>query len=249
LNGLWTALKFLTALPLPLPHSQDRMEIGRAAAWCPWVGAVLGGILWAAFWGLRWLFPPLLAAVLLVGVWVLLTGGLHLDGLADCCDGLGAAAAPERRLEIMRDPRLGTFGGAGLALFLMAKVVAVLSLPPAYTFYGLVLAPTLARWLMLLVAKQPQVRPGGLGEAFASGVTLRAVLLGAPLPVLLIASGGWVMLLAAALAATAAAGGTLLARRRLGGVTGDVLGMNVELAELAVLVGLSMHTGLSGLAW
>src|SRR5574341_1405919 len=95
--------------------------------------------------------------------------------IADCCDGLLSAATPERRLEIMRDPRLGAFGAIGLVLFLIVKVVAVASLQRLETFATafpvgeFVLAASLSRWLIVLVALQPQARPGGMGADFARG--------------------------------------------------------------------------------
>jgi adenosylcobinamide-GDP ribazoletransferase len=202
------------------------------------------------------LFSPVLAAALLVALWAALTGGLHLDGLADCFDGLLAAVPPERRLEILRDPRLGAFGGIGLALHLLLKTLAVASLPafslslplpfalglllPA-SLAPLLLAPALARWLILPVALQPMARPGGLGAEFALGLSRRALLISALIPLGVALLSGPRGLLAAALAALVAAGLVLLALRRLGGLTGDVLGLVVELAELVVLLTFAMH--------
>jgi adenosylcobinamide-GDP ribazoletransferase len=197
------------------------------------------------------LFSPLLAAALLVALWAILTGGLHLDGLADCCDGLMAPVPPARRLEILRDPRLGAFGGIGLALHLLLKTLAVATLPPVsisfpmtYSLYpqlptlltSLLLAPALARWLILPVALQPMARSGGLGADFALGLSRRSLLTSALLPVALALLSGPRGLLAAALAALVAAGIVRLAHQRLGGLTGDVLGLVVEFTELTVLI-------------
>src|SRR5262245_61596780 len=98
--------------------------MGRAALWFPLIGFGLGLVLAGGLLLFRLFFSPALAAALTVAAWAALTGGLHLDGLADCCDGLLATATPERRLEIMRDPRLGAFGVTGLTLFLILKVLA-----------------------------------------------------------------------------------------------------------------------------
>ena len=231
------ALSFLTILPFHAPKAQAT-DLGRAAGWFPTVGLILGALLAAAHWGLGQLFPPLLGAALLVAVWAALTGGLHLDGLADCGDGLLAAVSPERRLEIMRDPRLGTFGGVSLCLFLLLKVFAVAALPPSSrsAAYALLLAPALARWLMLLAARQPSARPGGLGAVFAQGLQPALLLAAAGLPLILVALGGWRAVAAAGLAGAVTLGVVGLARARLGGVTGDVLGLTVEASELAVLL-------------
>src|SRR5512135_3302494 len=116
MKGLRVALSFLTSIPLPAPEPQPG-DLGRAGIWFPFVGWLLGAILLAAQLLFTLLFAPLLSAALLVRLWAWLTGGLHLDGLADCCDGLFASVPTERRLELMRDPRVGTFGSAGLTLY------------------------------------------------------------------------------------------------------------------------------------
>jgi adenosylcobinamide-GDP ribazoletransferase len=145
----------------------------------------------------------------------------------------------------MRDPRLGAFGGAGLALFLLLKVSAVMAISPSAPAWGiwpgsapfaLLLAPALARWLILLAAGQPMARPGGLGAEFSLGVTRRVYLWAAILPLGLLVVGSPRALLAAGLAHLVALAIFALARARLGGLTGDVLGLVIELGELAVLV-------------
>jgi adenosylcobinamide-GDP ribazoletransferase len=252
LSGLRVALGFLTAIPMRGAPAQG--GLGRAAVWFPFVGLALGALAAAGAWLLALAFPPPLAAGLAVALWAGLTGGLHLDGLADCCDGLLAAAAPARRLEIMRDPHVGAFGAVGLILFLLLKVLAVSHLLSTasttnyvlrfafyefrITHYAFLLAPTLARWLILIVARQPRARPGGLGAGFAEGLKPATILLAAVLPAALMALGGWRGLAAAGAGGAAAAGVAALARARLGGVTGDVLGLTVEMVELAALLAL-----------
>jgi adenosylcobinamide-GDP ribazoletransferase len=258
MNGLRLALSFLTAVPMraeadaPLPGA-----LGRAAMWFPLVGFGLGLILAGAHLAFSLLFPPLLAAALTVVAWAGLTGGLHLDGLADCCDGLLASATPERRLDIMRDPRLGAFGVVGLTLFLILKILAVASLPALGVFHdsywmvgGLpntyfpvgffALATSMSRWLIVLAASQPLARPGGLGADFKQGLTPHVMALAALVPLVWVTLGlilgGWQMLAAIALAHLAALAVVAMARARLGGVTGDVFGLTVELSELVILL-------------
>ena len=231
------ALSFLTILPsrTEAPRPGD---IGRAAVWFPLIGLFIGGILAGAYYGLSLIFQPPLAAAMIVALWAAITGGLHLDGLADCCDGLFATTTPERRLEIMRDPRLGSFGVIGLILFLILKVLAITMLDStATTTLVLLLAPAFGRWLILFVALQPTARPGGLGADFGLGLKPHTFALAAAVPLMLTL----VFFSPRALAAVAAAhlvtfGVILIARSRLGGVTGDVFGLTVELAELAVLL-------------
>jgi len=258
-NDLLLAIGFLTVFPVQTPAPQPG-DLGRAGVWFPTVGLILGVVLATAHFVLSQLFSPLLTAALVVALWAALTGGLHLDGLADCCDGLFAAISPERRLEIMRDPRLGAFGGLGLMLFLILKILALASLPPLSTFHlplsstflhplslalgpssCFLLAPSLARWLILLVARQPSARPGGLGADFALGLTPKVFILAALIPLALILLGGWRALIAAALAHLVAFVVIRLARARLGGITGDVLGLTVELSELAVLLAFAVN--------
>lgn len=240
------ALSFMTMIPVRVTESLQPGDLGRAGAWFPLVGLILGGLLALARWGLGVILPGPLDAVLVIALWAALTGGLHLDGLADCCDGLLASLPPERRLEIMKDPRLGTFGGAGLLLHLLLKIFALAAITSIaaqgpLSLLALLLAPVLARWLILITARQPMARPGGLGVEFALGLRQRAFFTAAVLPLALIVLCGWRGLLAALLAHLMVWGVIRLARARLGGVTGDVLGLTVELGELAVLLAFAVR--------
>lgn len=237
-NLMWQevilAFSFLTVIPMPTLDYQPGL-LGRAGRWFPLVGLVIGGLLLLAHWGLALLFPPLLTAALVTTLWAALTGGLHLDGLADCCDGLLAATSRERRLEIMRDPRTGAFAVVGVVLFLLLKVTALAALPTALP--ALLLAPTWARWLLLWVARQPLARPSGLGADFAVGLTTRRQWWAFFLPLLLLLP---FLTLQTGLAILTAFGVTgwlsYIVRQRLGGVTGDVYGLVVETSELTILL-------------
>jgi adenosylcobinamide-GDP ribazoletransferase len=236
MKSLRLAFGFLTILPVQAAGLQPG-DLGRSAMWFPLVGLAIGALLAAASAVLGRLFQPLLAAALTVALWAALTGGLHLDGLADCFDGLFAWAAPERRLEIMRDPRLGAFGAIGLTLFLILKVLALAS--AALNTASFLFAPCLARWLILIVGLQPPARPGGMGADFAVGLKPNVFVIAALLPIVLLIMGTGRTLLAAGLAHGVAFGILGLARSRLGGVTGDVYGLTVELGELSVLLALA----------
>jgi adenosylcobinamide-GDP ribazoletransferase len=230
------AFSFLTVIPMPEEDNVQISDLGRSAGWYPLVGAVIGGTVVVVRWGVGLLFPPFAAAVLATGAWVLLTGGLHLDGLADCCDGMLAAATPTKRLEIMQDSRLGTFGGAGLVLHLLLKVSLLSVLSGMNLVWGVPLAAILGRWMVLLGAGQPQARSSGLGVAFTTGMRWPIYFAAAVLPLGFAFAAGIRGI--AAIAAAHLTGMVLfiLARRRLGGVTGDVLGMLIELSEAAVLL-------------
>lgn len=228
------AFSFLTIIPMPMLAYQPGL-LGRAGRWFPLVGLVIGGALTLAHWSLSLIFPPLLTAALVITLWAALTGGLHLDGLADCCDGLLAATSRERRLEIMRDPRTGAFAVIGLVLFLLLKVTALSIMPTATP--ALLLTPVWARWLLLWAARQPLARPGGLGADFAAGLTGLTLVWGLLLPLVLLLLSLTIQAFVAVAVAIGVTGWLMRAARlRLGGVTGDVYGLVVELSELAMLL-------------
>jgi adenosylcobinamide-GDP ribazoletransferase len=236
---LFLAISFLTVIPVNLKEPPARGDTGRAAAWFPLIGILVGGITALAWLGLRQLFSPILASVLGAAIWIALSGGLHLDGLADCCDGLLHPSNPERRLEIMKDPRLGTFGGVGLILAVLSKVALLAELEPG-RFGWIILAATLGRWILLVLGTQPLARPGGMGADFATGLSPRIFVAGA-IPLLIVFAGvGWqsyaVAVAALVVAHLLAAGIVALVKSRLGGVTGDVMGLSVECVELCVLL-------------
>jgi adenosylcobinamide-GDP ribazoletransferase len=225
----------MTSLPFRLPDDWSAGDSGRAAVWYPLVGAVLGALTWLVWKGSLSLFPPLIAGILALIVWVGLTGGLHLDGLADCCDGLFASVTRERRLEIMKDPHVGAFGVIGLILVLLLKAAALVSLVSTSGF-AILLAASLARWCILPAGLLPRARPSGMGADFASGFRRSFLFWGAILPLGIAILLGW----RGVLAVLAGVGATALvlwfAKSRLGGVTGDVFGMIVEVVETVVLL-------------
>lgn len=235
LGYLRTAFGLLSTLPFGMPAGWQPGDSGRAAHWYPWVGLLIGGLTWLAWRMFLPVFPPLVTGVLSLLVWVALSGGLHLDGLADCCDGLFASTTPERRLEIMKDPRLGTFGGLGLLLVLMLKAAALSALPLSAGL-GILLAAVLSRWCILPAGLLPLARPGGMGADFSSGLRRASILVGALLPLGLAFLPGLPGVAASLAALLAGALVCWLAKTRLNGVTGDVFGMLVEVTETVVLL-------------
>jgi adenosylcobinamide-GDP ribazoletransferase len=237
-NGLLLAARYLTIVPLGGgPPHHGGVHLGRAAPWFPVVGLGIGAFLALTERATDRLFPPLLAALLTVTAWKLLTGALHLDGLADCLDGL-VGTDPEQRLRIMRDSRIGVFGAVGLILVLLFETVAVFELGPSLRWRALVAAPVVGRATPALLAWCfASARASGQGASFGAGVQPRAVPLALGLAAgvggLALGFSGLVALLVAGLAALAL--GWFFARR-LYGITGDVLGAGVEVAELAALL-------------
>ena len=240
---LRAALAFFTRLPVgsaPLPSSFRGIMI-----WFPVVGLIVGGLA-ALLTGVAALrLPAPLCGVLGCLAWVLITGGLHLDGVADCGDGLLVEAPPARRLEIMKDSRLGTFGGTALFFVLALKATALGTLVASFdagwnAFFALAgvccMAATLARSLAVAAMRLPTARPGGLGAMMNDGITRRGELIALALGLgicLLNGTRGLVGQIAGLLMAWLL---LTAARKRLGGVTGDVFGFLTESVECAVLV-------------
>lgn len=235
MQDLRIAFGLMTTLPIRLPKNWSAGDSGRAAVWYPLVGLLIGALTWLSWKVTMLFFPALVAAIVTLVVWVALTGGLHLDGLADCCDGLFVSAGAERRLEIMKDPHIGTFGVIGLVLVLFLKAAALATLTSA-TSPCILLAASLARWCILPAGLLPLARPSGMGADFAAGFRRSFIIWGAVIPLVIAISLG-VRGALSILAGTGAMALVLwLANSRIGGVTGDVLGMLVEIVEVVVLL-------------
>ncbi|MET1078043.1 MAG: adenosylcobinamide-GDP ribazoletransferase [Pseudomonas sp.] len=241
MQPLLIALQFLTCLPIRLAGMPSAEQLGRSLLWYPLVGLLVG----LALFGLNRVLagsPPLLHAALLLTTWVALSGGLHLDGLADSADAwLGGLGDRARTLLIMKDPRSGPLAVVVLVLVLVLKFAALVALVEQGHALALVLAPWLARGLLpLLWLTTPYVRAGGLGQALADHLPrdrVPALLAGWAVLVLLGGAAGWLALL---LALAVFAGLRRMMLARLGGTTGDTAGALVELVESAVLVGLAL---------
>lgn len=237
------ALMFLTRLPVPIDPAPEASEIAEAGDMFPVVGALIGAATGAVFWGLASLgLPPLVAAATALAAQLLLTGALHEDGLADMADGFGGGFTRARKLEIMRDSRLGTYGGAALMLSLLARAGLIAALPPEGAIAALAVAQGASRWLLsALRIGLPPARAvedgGGLTASVAATdalpITLRATLPTLLLPPLLI---GWDALLPVALGLLVV-WATLrkLCRWQIQGFTGDTLGASQQLAEILLL--------------
>jgi adenosylcobinamide-GDP ribazoletransferase len=228
----------MTTLPIRLPEDWSAGDSGRASVWYPLVGLVIGATTWLAWEGANKVFSPLVASILTLIVWVLLTGGLHLDGLADCCDGLFMTATTERRLEVMKDPHVGAFGVIGLVLVLMLKAAALSAIPNP----GILLAASLARWCILPAAMLPLARPSGMGAGFAAGFRRSFIVWGAIIPLAIAILLGARGVLSVVVGLGAAAFVLWLAKARISGITGDVLGMVVEIVETVVLIAFLIGT-------
>ncbi len=236
------AVGTLTTVPVPAPRVIDRQVAGRAMVLAPLaaipLAAVAGGIVWA---GTAAGWPALATAALALGAVALGSRGLHLDGLADTADGLGASYDRAKALDVMRRGDSGPTGVATLVLVLLVQVGALTAANPFTAAAGVLIGRcTLS---MACARGVPTARPEGLGATVAGSVPRAAAiavgLAATGLAVLLPGLPWWRGPLAVGLAY--AVTGALLWRctKRLGGITGDVLGAGVEAAVAAALVALS----------
>src|SRR5262249_59280437 len=168
--GLVVAARYLTIVPFPGRMRSSADALGHSAPWFPVIGLGIGVILTATDRTAQVFFPLLLAGLITVTVWKLLTGGVHVDGLADCLDGLGGRDA-EHRLAIMRDSRIGAFGALGLILLLLLEIAAVTEMPSSLRARALLVVPAVARATPPLLARPFRpARPRPPRPAFRAGV-------------------------------------------------------------------------------
>jgi adenosylcobinamide-GDP ribazoletransferase len=237
------AVRYLTIVPVSRRGHAGLEDLGGAAPWFPVVGLGLGLALAAIDVVTTRVFPPLLAALLTLTAWKLLTGGLHLDGLADCLDGL-AGHDPAQRRAIMSDSRIGAFGAIGLVLVLMLELAALGELPPGVRWRALVTAPVIARSTPAVLGRlfRP-ARVDGQGARFCAGLGRAATVVA--LAVAVVVAVGVLGTLGVVALGVGIGGAVVFAAflsRRIDGITGDVLGAGVELSELAVLLTVSAWT-------
>ncbi|GAC1339730.1 MAG: adenosylcobinamide-GDP ribazoletransferase [Candidatus Dormibacteria bacterium] len=234
IRSVRTAFSFLTILPVAHPAGGPGERLGRA--YFPAVGAVVGLAAAIGFVLVGAVTTPLLAAVAAVSVLALLTGGLHLDGLADSADGLFGGRDRDQRLEIMRDSRTGAFGVVAVVLVIVGDVSALSALSPMRAGIALIVAGALSRWAMLgVVVLLPYARPEGLGLAAEGRHRIPDLVIGTALAAVACLLDWRRALLAAVLVGAAALGLGRFARRRIGGATGDVYGAAAEVCQLAAL--------------
>ena len=237
LQSLAIAFGFLTRLPVK-NASVDDADLGRSLLWFPIVGVALGLALVGTERLLRGYLSVELVAVALVVLLAVLTGGLHLDGLADVFDALGGGHGDRQRmLAIMKDSRIGAHGAAALCLLLIAKVVIVTEVLRHESLWQLLAFPVLARWSVIpLVIFFPYARVEGLGKPFNGHGRPLHFAMATCLTAALVAWTGPRAIVPGASALAVALGIGFWLKRRLGGLTGDVYGAAIEVSEVIFLV-------------
>lgn len=228
------ALQFLTRLPAPTPSEFDPNDLSRSAVWFPVVGLIVGAFVAFGVWA-GGIVSPGVGALMGLVIWVGITGALHLDGLGDVADGLGAAHRdPDRFQEVLRDPHVGAFGVIAMTLQLIAKLVLLAEVPAsnAWALAALLLIPAWARWGTQVWSLAVPPLAKGSGERFAWQISKPAV-----------AVQGLILAAVSAWAAPALLGALIVVplvavywRARLGGITGDCLGASVEITETLLLL-------------
>lgn len=233
ITGLPIAFEFLTPLRLRRVEQHDDRVFAAAVGWYPAIGLLIGLALLALDRALSELLPVAPTSALLIAALALASGGLHLDGVADTADGLAVQGDRDRRLEVMRDGTTGPAGVMAVVLVLLVGWSALVSLEDPVRSGAIVLGPALGRWAVIpLVATFAPARAGGLGQAIHQGVWPLTAPFGtaiaAAAAVALFGVGGLVVLLVAGGAALVVAAA---ATRLLRGVTGDVFGAAIEIAQ------------------
>lgn len=249
MKPLIVALQFLTPIPVKL-NSVDQKDLARSMGYFPLIGLFIGLCLvlvkTLSFGPLN--FSAMVTATLVLLALTALSGGLHLDGLGDMCDGFYAGRSRADIVKVMRDPHLGAMGVIGIFFILMLKWALLMSLPlgvPYYYNIALALTPLLGRWAMVIAAAIGPYAPAavdGTARPFTDNLSRQNVIIATALVFLVTAgaslvSGTAIWFFLALIALMAPAAIVILARKILGGITGDILGAVNEVAEVSVLFG------------
>lgn len=239
------AWHFLTVVPLSRAHHEPTtQELAASMAWYPVVGLLIGGVLVTADLVLASFLAAEVVNAVLILLLVLLTRGLHQDGLADTLDGLAGGRTPAERLSIMRDPRIGAIGATGLFLSLILRYAGLVALPEELRVPALLCMPAVGRWAMVMAAwSSPYARlEGGLAASFLTHLSWLQALASTGILALAL---GFAFGLKGAVVILVIVVGVVLAmwvgcRTWFGGITGDTLGATNELMEIVFLLGLPL---------
>lgn len=234
LRSLEIAISFLTVFKVRVEPYPELQEVGRTSWAFPLVGAMIGVLLAVFHLLLSSHLPMFLTAVLVVGLWIFLTGGLHLDGWTDCWDALPASVSPERRFEILKDSRLGTFGALGLILLLAVKVGALAHAD--LSLAALFAAPMIGRGFMVYAMYGSRHRGDGMAALFLAGVDAGSARWALALALAAAMLVGWSGIFSAAVAYAAAVWFRRFAESRLPAINGDVMGAVCEFSETVFLL-------------
>lgn len=240
-----TSVQFLTSIPLKTSQPPDNAAIGGAIALFPLTGALIGLVLAVSNAVFSFGLPSMASAALTVVVMALLTGALHQDGIADTVDGIFGGKDPAKRLDIMRDSRIGTYGVLALVLDIALKIALIAAIPARYKTGALIAMAISGRWsvtLALYITKY--ARPEGKAKAFFEATNNRIFAISTVLALALAFGAAGLKGAGAAVAAGVAAyAACSYLEKKIGGMTGDTLGAVNEIAEIVALITIAVMAG------
>ena len=230
-------LQFMTRLPIPIEIEMEKKTISRGILFLPLVGMVVGGISWGAYYLLSFINSDVAALGALIAN-VAVTGGLHIDGLSDTCDGFFSARSRERILEIMKDSRVGTFGVIAIVIVLIAKHTLIANLPQEVLPLALIFIPGVSRLgAAFLITFGKSARPGGLGDMFSSSSSKGYFWLSAFIYTAIGAIfGGLTFIISLMIIIVFDLMLMRYSYRIIGGLTGDVYGAGIEISDILGLI-------------
>ena len=245
------AMQFLTRIPLATRTLFDNKDYANSLAWYPVIGLILGVLVWLSGVTLAGLSSTSLAAALVLAVWVLLTGALHLDGVADCADAwVGGFGDREKTFQIIKDPRSGPIAVVVLVLVLLVKWAALEVLLGSEHWWIIWLIPLLARGAMPYIFwRLDYVSSSGLGSAFVEGLSRQRILISllfvVVIAMLSLTAQLEILVLFVVVSLLIYLWWKRASYQKLGGFNGDCAGALVEFLELGLLLGLAIYTSYS----
>ncbi|MGI6084579.1 MAG: adenosylcobinamide-GDP ribazoletransferase [Acetivibrionales bacterium] len=230
-------IQFLTRIPIPVKIEMNKKTVSKGLLFFPLIGMMVGGISWLFYYSLSFVDNGLAAFGAVLGA-ITATGGLHLDGLADTCDGLFSARSGERILEIMKDSRTGTFGVIAIVLDLLARYIIIKALNPESVLIALVIISGASRLIAsMLVTFGRSIRFGGLGSLFSSSASRLYFWISAVVFTFIgILSGEFPFICSLLIMLLFAFGLMRCSYKKIGGLTGDVYGAGIEMTEILGLI-------------
>ena len=232
------AMQFLTIIPLPFSVRCEKEDLGRSLAFFPLAGITIGALLAGLDQLISPWLPRPLSDAILIALITLITGALHMDGLADVCDGIAARGGRDRFLAVMKDSYVGAVGAAGVTLGLLLKWQALVAVPGGIKWQALLLFPLVARYAQVQsVAFACSARIDGLGSVFIAGSGSLQLVAAAIMTLV----GAWLLMgfkgtIVFAIAALFTWFARLWFNKKIGGITGDAAGCISELNEILALL-------------
>ncbi len=236
------ALQLLTSIPFKIKKELSPSQLGKATAWFPVVGLLIGFVLALVNWALSLFLPASVVNALVIVTLVLLTGAMHLDGFADTCDGMAGHKPAEERWAVMHDSRNGAFGVVGIVLLLLVKYISLSNIPAQYMTAALVFMPVVSRWAMVYaIFAFRYARPEGFGKAYKEATrwpqftiaTIFTLVMVFFIMFIWLGIIGIITFLGIVVCTTLIA---LHFRRKLAGQTGDTYGAINESSEVIALI-------------